>query len=246
MWRAAAKNTDPPVLSPIEGLVLPMRLDPNGINYYDPSLGEPKFWSNGFQPGYLDSLIDRKQALIKSMYYIDWLSIPDKSRMTATEVNEHSTRSMRILGPMNSRMEAEFCTMLISRSIELGISSGQIPVPPKTLQGQNIAFEYTSPLAQAQRTANANNILQGLVMGAQLAQFDPTVAMNVNSGKIFRDQMVTNFNWKNDYLVPQEEVDAAKAQQQQTQQAAQEAALAESYSQTAKNGAGAFSDLQQE
>ena len=70
MTRAASKNVDPPLLAPAEGLVLPLRLDPSGINFYNPDLGEPKFWQNGFQPNYLPQYgnvlrvqIDRAQSL---------------------------------------------------------------------------------------------------------------------------------------------------------------------------------------
>lgn len=243
MFRAAAKNVDPPVLAPVEGLVLPMRLDPNGINYYDPTLGEPKFWSNGFNPQYLQALIEQKQQLVKSMYYIDWMNMPDRANMTASEYLGRSQEAMRIMGPTNSRLEAEFLTRLIERSVELHIDNGLIPPPPVSLQGKETAIKYISPLAQAQRTATANNVLSGIGVALQLAQGDPTVMANINSNVIFRDQALQTFNWPNKYLHSEEEVKESQDAAKQQQQANTEAQIAETYSKAAKNGAGAMGEM---
>lgn len=243
MFRAAAKNVDPPVLSPIEGLVLPMRLDPNGINYYDPTLGKPEFWSNGFQPNYLQALIDQKQALVKSMYYIDWMNMPDRANMTASEYIGRSQEAMRIMSPTNSRMEAEFLTRLIERSLFLHIDNGLIHTPPPSLQGKVASIKYISPLAQAQRTATANNVLSGLGVFLQLAQADPTVMANVNVNAIGRDQALETFNWPIKYLNSEDEVAASQEQARETQAAGAEAQIAETYSKAAKNGAGAMGEM---
>lgn len=244
MFRAAAKNVDPPVLSPIEGLVLPMRLDPNGINYYDPTVGEPKFWSSTFNPNYLASLLADKQELIKRMYYIDWMNMPDRNGMTATEVIQRSQESMRMMGPSLARLEAEFLTPLISRTIELKISNGMLPQPPESLQGRDVTIEYMSPLAQAQRTANANQVMSGLSVAMQLAQFDPSVVQNIDGNQIFRDQVQTNFGWPSDYLLTKDEVAQAQQAQAEAQQSAMMAQQAETYSKAMKNGAQAAETLQ--
>ena len=244
MFRAAAKNVDPPVLSPIEGLVLPMRLDPNGINYYDPTVGEPTFWSSNFNPNYLAAILKDKQDLIKRMYYIDWMSMPDRNNMTATEVIQRSQESMRMMGPSLARLEAEFLTPLISRTIELMLANGLIPPPPESLQGRDVTIEYMSPLAQAQRTANANQVLSGMSVALQIAQFDPGVVQNINGNEIFRDQVLTNFGWPVSYLRPVDEVEEAQAAQAEAQESSMVAEQAETYSKAMKNGASAAETLQ--
>jgi len=243
MFRAAAKNVDPPVLAPVEGLVLPMRLDPNGINYYDPELGEPKFWNNGFRPDYLANMLQDKQQLIKQLYYIDWLSLPMNSRMTQLEVSQRQQDSMRIMGPTNARLEVEFLSRLIERTVELYVQNGGLPPAPESLRNEDIALEYTSPLAQAQRAASANAVLNGIGIAAQLAQVDPTVVANINVNNIFREQVEDNFNWPVSYLHPLEEVEEAQAQSKQQQAQATQAANAETYSKVAKNSAGAASEV---
>lgn len=244
MFRAAAKNVDPPVLAPVEGLILPMKLDPNGINYYDPSIGEkPEFWSNGFQPNYLSALIESKQALIKQLYYIDWLNMPERNGMTATEVIQRAQESMRIMSPTNSRLEVEFLSRLIARTIELYMQNQALPPLPASLIDEDISIEYTSPLAQAQRAASANSVLSGLSIAVQLAQVDPTVVANINANTIFRDQVETNFNWPVSYLKTIEEVEQAQEAAKQQQASAVEAETVETYAKAAKQGAGAASEM---
>lgn len=244
MTRAAAKNTDPPLLSPAEGMILPLRLDPGAINFYNPDLGEPKFWQNGFQPNYFDALIEQKRALLMKMFYVDWMNLPMVDRMTTVEVNQRVQDSLRQLSPIMSRLIGEFLSPLIQRTLFLAIDNGIIDRPPASLQGRNIAIEYTSPLAIAQRATSAQAVMQGLSIGAQLAQFDQAAPMVINAEKIFRDQLLNTYAWPIDYIRDEEEVEEMKAQQQQMAAMAQQAQVAESYGKTAKNVAGAMSEVQ--
>jgi len=244
MTRAAAKNTDPPLLSPAEGMILPLRLDAGAINYYNPDLGEPKFWQNGFQPNYFDTLIEQKRILIQKMFYVDWLNLPELSRMTTVEVNQRTQDSLRQLSPMLSRLGAEFLSPLIQRTLFLAIDNNLLPKPPASSQGKEVSIDYTSPMAVAQRAVQANAVLQGLTIGAQLAQFDQSVPMHVNAPAIFRDQLLKTFSWPQNYLRDEEEVQQMKEKQDEATAAAQQGQVAESYSKSAKNVAGAVNDLQ--
>ena len=88
----------------------------------------------------------------------------------------------------------------------------------------------------------ANTVLQGLSIGAQLAQFDQSVPMLVDANAIFKDQLRNTYAWPEKYLRADEEVEAMKEQQQQQVAMAQQAQVAESYGKTAKNVAGAMSE----
>lgn len=243
MTRAAAKNADPPMLSPAEGLILPLRLDPGSITFYNPDLGEPKFWQNGFQPNYFDALIEQKRQLIQKMFYVDWLNLPMVDRMTTVEVNQRIQDSLQQLSPMLSRISSEFLSKITRRTLLLGIDNSEIETPPQSLQGSDVVVEYTSPIAIAQKSIQAQAVLQGLTIGAQLAQFDQTVPMYVNGGEVFKDQLLNTFAWPAKYIRSDEEVASMAQQQQEQAQAAQQAQVAETYSSAAKNAAGAMSDV---
>jgi hypothetical protein len=119
-----------------------------------------------------------------------------------------------------------------------------LPQPPESLQGRDVTIEYMSPLAQAQRTANANQVMSGLSVAMQLAQFDPSVVQNIDGNQIFRDQVQTNFGWPSDYLLTKDEVAQAQQAQAEAQQSAMMAQQAETYSKAMKNGAQAAETLQ--
>jgi hypothetical protein len=245
MFRAASKNVDPPMLSPVEGLVLPARLDPNGINYYNPDLPKPEFWNSNFRPDYFEWLLEQKKTLIKKLYYVDWLSLPEMSRATTVEVNQRTAESLRLLSPMLSRMEAEFLSPLISRTYALQMEHGMLrdmPIP-EDIAGKEIVIEYISPIAQAQRYASAQNVLQAFGLALQLAQADPSVLMNYDMNAIVRDQSLNSYSLPSKYLRPEEEVQEMQAQQNQAQQAAAEAQTVETYSKAGKNISGAIGGI---
>lgn len=244
MTRAASKNVDPPLLAPAEGLVLPLRLDPSGINFYNPDLGEPKFWQNGFQPNYFEGVLEYKRELIKKMYYIDWMNLPQIDRQTTVEVMQRSQEGQRMLSPMLSRLHSEFLSKLIKRTLMLALDNGLIPKPPAELQGRDVSIEYTSPMSIAQRATSAQNVMQGLTVLANLAQFDQSIANVVNAKAIAKDQVLNTYAWPIMYIHTDEEVAAMEQQQQEQAAMAQQAQLAESYSKSAGNAAGAMKDLQ--
>lgn len=244
MTRAAAKNVDPPVLSPAEGLVMPLRLDPSGINFYNPDLGEPTFWQNGFQPNYFEGVMEYKRQLINKMYYVDWMNTPQLDRQTATEVMQRAQEAQRMMSPMLARLHSEFLSPLIKRTLMLALDNGLIPRPPEELQGIDVSIEYTSPMSIAQRATAAQNVLQGLTVIANLAQFDHGAPMIVNAKQIARDQVLNTYAWPSNYLRSEEELQAMQEAQAAQQQEMMQAQAAESYSKSAGNVAGAMKDLQ--
>ncbi len=244
MTRAASKNIDPPLLAPAEGLILPLRLDPAGINFYNPDLGEPKFWQNGFQPNYFESVLEYKRGLINKMYYVDWMNLPQIDRQTTVEVMQRAQEGQRMMSPMLSRLHSEFLSPLIRRVLYLALDNRLIRRPPVELQGSNVAIEYTSPMSIAQRSTASQSVLQGLTVAAQLAQFDQSFLGRVNADAIFKDQVLNTYAWPMEYLRSDEELEALQQQQAEQQAAAQEAAEFESYSKSAKNVAGAMGELQ--
>ncbi len=244
MTRAASKNIDPPMLAPAEGLILPMRLDPAGINFYNPDLGKPEFWQNGFQPNYFENVMEYKRQLINKMYYVDWMNLPQIDRQTATEVIQRGQEAQRMMSPMLSRLHSEFLSPLIKRTLMLSLDNGLLPKPPEELMGAEVSIEYTSPMSIAQRANSAQAVLQGLTIMAQLAQFDQNVPMRINADAIAKDQVLNTYAWPVEYIRTDEEMDSMLKQRAQQQDAMMQAQQAETLSKSAGNVAGAMKDLQ--
>lgn len=243
MIRAATKNADPPIMSPLEGVVLPMRLDPGGINYYDPDVGPPEFWNNGFRPDYMDALIAQKRMDIQRMFFIDFLTLPDRSRMTATEILQRAQDSFRNMAAVNARLETELLSPLIRRTYTLMVENGEIEVPPESVQGREIVIEYVSPMALAQKSVAANSVLQGLSVVSQLAQFDPSVANIIDANVAARDQLLNTFYMPSQYLRSPQEVRRIEQEQQEQVQAAQAAQNIQGFASGAKDTADAITTL---
>ena len=244
MTRAASKNIDPPVLSPAEGLILPLRLDPAGINFYNPDLGEPKFWQNGFQPNYFEAVLEYKRNLVNKMYYVDWMNLPQIDRQTTVEVMQRAQEGQRMMSPMLSRLHSEFLSKLIRRVLYMSLDNGLIPKPPEELQGSDVSIEYTSPMSIAQKATASQSVLQGLTVMAQLAQFDQSVAMRINADAIGKDQVLNTYAWPVGYIRSDEEMLNLQQQQAEAAAQAQQAAQTESLSKSAKNISGAYAEIQ--
>ena len=243
MLRAATKNADPPVLSPIDGVILPMRLDPGGINYYDPDVGAPEFWSNGFRPDYMDALIAQKREDIKKIFFIDWLSLPNNSRMTATETSQRAQDSFRNMSAVNARMEKEVLSSVVRRVFLLMVDNGDLALPPPDAQGKEIKIEYTSPMALAQKSISANALLQGMSVVAQLAQLDPSVASLIDTEVTARDQLLNTYFIPAKYLRSPQQYKKIVSAQQEAAASAQMSQNMQGYTQGAKNVADAVDTL---
>lgn len=176
------------------------------------------------------------------MFYVDWMNLPQVDRMTTVEVNQRAQDSLAQLSPMLSRLSSEFLSPLINRCLFLALDNGLIRRPPKSAQGRNLAIEYTSPIAIAQRAVQGQAVLQGLTVGAQLAQFDSNIPMMVDAEQVFKDQLLNTYAWPQKYLRSEETIQEMKDQKEAQAQAAQQAQMAESYGKTAKNVAGAMSE----
>lgn len=243
MIRAATKNADPPVLSPIDGVILPMRLDPAGISYYNPDVGPPEFWSNNFRPDYMESLIRSKQESVQKVFYIDWLNLPNNDRMTATEIMQRTQDSFKNMSALNARIEAEGLSRIVNRLFMLMLDSGDLPKLPTELQGKDMKIVYTSPMAQAQKAINANSTLQALSMVAQLGAFDPNIAALPDVEAIARDQLINTYFLPTSYIRNKTQYKQIVQQNQEAATSAQMAQNAQAYSQAGKNAADAVSTM---
>jgi hypothetical protein len=96
--------------------------------------------------------------------------------MTATEVIQRTEEKMRLLGPVLGRLQAELLQPLIGRCFAILTRQKAFASAPPMLHEGNIAIEYVSPLARAQRTGDIQGILQMIEFLMPLMQLDQGVA----------------------------------------------------------------------
>lgn len=191
--KGAQKVVDPPLQAPDDGFIMPIITKPGGLNYYRAGTDDmlrPIFNDARIDFGFEAMDIKRKQ--IREAFYVDQLKLrQDGPQMTATEILQRSEEGMRLMGPILGRQRTEFLLPLITRV--MGIMDRRKmfkPLPAKLLemakQGKNIDVQYTTLMAQAQRSAEAQNVMRTLQAVEPFINMDPTVADNFDGDKAAR------------------------------------------------------------
>tara|TARA_Y100000033_G_scaffold32211_1_gene30810 strand:- start:78 stop:1694 length:1617 start_codon:yes stop_codon:yes gene_type:complete len=234
--KAAAKQIDPPLLIPDDGMLAPVRMSPGSINYYRSGSRDriEPLNINANNATTLNAENQRRDAIVK-MFHVDQLVISENRNMTATEVLQRQEEKMRILGPVLGRLQSELLSPLIIRIFNIMLRQGLFQPAPDILQSQELNIEYVSPMALAQRSQELQSIMRGLELFGSLGQTMPVMDYIDENG--FIKQIIDILGLpakmiKSDAQVQQIREERAAEQQQQMEMQQQ---LAES--QMAKNAA---------
>ncbi len=106
------------------------------------------------------------RSRIRHALLVDRLGTVQGPRMTATEVLERGAEMARILGATYGRLQAELLSPLVGRGLAILRRRGE--VGDVAVDGRIIDLRYRSPLAEAQRRADAQSALQWIQTVAAL------------------------------------------------------------------------------
>lgn len=225
--RGAQKLVDPPLLVPDDGVLGRVNTVPGGLNTYRAGTSdriEPLI--TGGNAGIGVEIMNDVRERVKQHYFVDQFQLREGPQMTATEVNARVEMQLRLLGPILGRLHYEWLIPLVGRMLKIMIRKKILPANvPQELTERDLEIEvfFTSQIAKAQRSAEADNLINYLASLQPLAQVDPSVVDVVN-----RDQAVRTLGHLRG--VPQEilhneeelaEIREQKAQQEQAQMQAQ-------------------------
>jgi len=216
--RAAQKVTDPPLQVPDDGVTLPIRTVPGGTNYYRAGTRdriEPLV--TGARPDIGVQLLEMVQSRIRDAFFIDQLQLNEGPQMTATEVMQRTEEKLRLLGPILGRQHYELLKPLVNRVYAILERRGKIKPAPEVIQGKNFEVRYSSMIARAQRSSEAENINRIMNIMGPIAQFDPSVLDNVDSDNLLK-YVASIFNVPQVIFRKDQEVEAMREQRQQQQQ----------------------------
>lgn len=233
--RAAQKATDPPLMVPDDGFIMPLRTIPGGLNYYrsgTPDKVEPLIGGERPDVG-LDFIETRREHISKS-FHVDWLQMREGPQMTATEVLQRQEERMRLMGPMVGRLQSEFLGPMIDRVFALMNRRKEIEPAPPELEGVNLRVDYVSPVARAQKSQLVFNFTRFLEQMVPLANVKPEIFDNIDADATFRWAHGT-LDAPMQTLVDPEQVQEARAQRQQADAQMQEAAMMQQQATTAKD-----------
>ena len=160
---AGQKAVEPPLLVPDDGTFNAAYTAAGGLTYYDTELAR----SMGRIP--IEALDPKSnipvglelQDAVRNMnwnaFYRNVLSLPPPqgTPMTATEIIARKEEFLRELGDVFGRFEAEFTRPIVERAFNLMLRAGAFAPIPESLQGQNVRFEYESPIKKVREQTEA-------------------------------------------------------------------------------------------
>lgn len=242
--RSAQKLTDPPLVLPHDGFLLPLKTDPAGINYKlsgNPNERIEPLLTGANIPVGREEQLDVRTSINKAYFTDLFLALADRRNMTATEVVERVQEKGLMLGPVLGRLQTEMLDPIISRTFNILSRKGILPPPPAALGGQSITVEYISPLANAQRGAKITSVTNILGLTGQMAQFVPEVIDKIDTDKAV-DEAADVFGVPPSLIRDEEQVLAIRQQRAEQQAAiaqaqaiAQGAEVAKTVSEAEKN-----------
>ncbi|WP_186425088.1 portal protein [Cupriavidus metallidurans] len=231
---------------------------PGGITYVDasnPHGGIRSAFEVNLDLSHLLEDIQDVRQRINSTFYTDMflmLANDQRSGITATEVAERHEEKMLMLGPVLERLHNELLDPLVEMTFSRMVSAGIVPPPPEELQGQDLNVEFVSMLAQAQRAVGTNSVDRFVGNLGMVAQAKPDVLDKFDSDK-WADVYADMLGVDPELIVPDDKVALIRQQRAQAQQAAQQAAMANSVADTAQKlgnvsttGGNAASDIMQQ
>ncbi len=173
--RGWGKIIEPPLLAREDGVLGRVRTAPSSINIVrDKDALTPL--EQGGKWDVNAALTQDRRASIKRYFFADQLQLPDKTIITATEVDRRIELMQQVLGPTVGRLEYEYLNPLLARCFKMKFRARELPPTPQKLidyakqHGLEIDVEYEGPLARSQRGAEVkafNGLLQGCMAVVQ-------------------------------------------------------------------------------
>ncbi len=234
--RGWGKIIEPPLKAREDGVIGRVRTQPSSINIVrDMDALQPL--EQGGKWDVNAALTEDRRNSIRRYFYADQLQLPDKTIITATEVERRIELMQQVLGPTVGRLEYEYLNPLISRCFKMLMRAGMLPPVPDSLAQMaqqakvEIDVEYEGPLARSQRGGEISALNKLLGSIAPIVQLNPRsrIMDNLDEDAVFRFLVKVTGSPKS-YLRSEEEVadqreqDAQAVQNQEAQNTANLAA----------------------
>jgi hypothetical protein len=219
--RGMQKAIDPPLMVPDNGFLLPINTTPGGTNFFRTGMKdriEP--FPAVSRPDIGEQFLESVRGRIREHFYWEQMQLIQQRDMTATEVMQRTDERLRFLGPVLGRLNNELLRPIIDRVFAILERRGRFPKPPAVLARRgDLNIVYTSQIARAQRTAEANTLIKVLQATGPMIQVQPDIMDNLNGDQILRFN-ANIFGLPHEMLLSTQEVQKLRSQRQQAQQQA--------------------------
>lgn len=169
----------PPLLAASDGVIMPLKTMPNGINIGGMSpegkrLVEPLMTGSKTQLAF--EVLEQRRQAIRNAFFVDPLINRENSIRTAAEVQKRASEELNGISPFVNRYEQEYLEPLLEKVLMYVIETHYTPEEiPEEIQGETTNIEYTAPLARTQRARQLDSTVTFLQLLQTIAQADPTV-----------------------------------------------------------------------
>lgn len=234
LLEAGQKAVDPPMIAVGEMINGGVNTYAGGVTWvdadYDERLGEVlrpmTIDKTGLNWGTDQAM--RIEQILSRAFYLDQVRMPQFGEVrTATEMRMVYEEWVRSALPLFEPMEQEYNSALCDETFELALENGAfgslMDIPP-VLRGQEIRFEFDSPLQAGVKRANAQAFIESANLLATAAQLDPHATAVFNTQQAIRDALDgagAPSKWMNTDEEAAQIVDAAQQAAAQANQTAQ-------------------------
>lgn len=214
----------PPLLAASDGVIMPLKTMPNGVNIGGMSpegrrLIEPLMTNSKTQMAF--EVLEQRRQSIRNAFFVDPLINRENSIRTAAEVQKRSSEELNGIAPFVRRYEQEYLEPLIDRVLMFVLDNLYEPEEiPEELQEKETKIDYIAPLAKTHRSRQLDSTVTFLQLMQTLAQADPGIL-----GILKKENLVglmTDLLGVPYYVLKTPEELAQEAQQQQQQQMIQQ------------------------
>lgn len=256
LLESGQKAVDPPMKATREAIAGGVNLFAGGVTWvdaeYDERLGaslEPIWKSNpDLRSGELRA--EKIEQLLAEAFYLNKIALPtqDNKERTMYEVSKLFDDYVRGALPLFEPLEVDYSAGMSEETFHLGMDNSAfadiIQNLPSVLRGQDIVWNFDSPLQAAGERAKSEAFVTSMQLLTTAAQLDHDVIHDFDVSKSFRDAVVGS-GAPSEWIVPQDQADAAKEQAQKMQAAAQAAQAVGGAAQVAQQVGAAGQQLQQ-
>lgn len=238
----------PPLLAASDGVIMPLKTMPNGVNIGGMSpegrrLIEPLVTGSKTQMAF--EVLEQRRQSIRNAFFVDPLINRENSIRTAAEVQKRAAEELNGIAPFVNRYESEYLEPLLDKVLHFVLENYYTPEEiPQEMQGKTTSIEYTAPLARTQRAKQLDATASFLQLLQTVAQADPSI-MGVLKKENLVALMTDLLGVPYHILKTQEELQAEKDQAQQQQMIEQMMQAAPAMGQAVKNTSDGIKNIAQ-
>lgn len=199
LLEAGEKAANPPIVATQEAVRTDIQLFAGGVTWvdqaYDERLGDALRPLNqdfrGLNTGL--KMLEDVRAIMKEVFFLNKINLPEVTgEMTAYETRKRIEEYVRAALPLFEPMEIEYNGALSNEVFAILMDNNAFGPPdtmPPVLRGQDVHFEFESPLQATAERLKSQSFQEAAQMTQIAAQLDPSVTAMLNVKQAYPDAL---------------------------------------------------------